>query len=426
MHRGPLGFVYIVDPGFRATRQIALGCQDRSIPFELYTSFIFNDRGAIAQATGALPRSMSQSVRRLLMRRHLPDLSTSHVTSQVWPETFRRVASTFPRGVRPNDLELYRYQDRLFEFFAARHMPAEAAVVYCTEGVALRVLERASQLGAFAMLEGTVHPDHLVSVLRPEYERLGLDFGGAFSDNWNRTKLEFSASDLIITQSEFAAGTFISHGIDRDKVLVVPLGVDLDTFYPDQRIERQSGRMKVLYVGSLSVRKGLPRLMEALSSVGGSFIELTVVGVLDDALAGYCRQQFKRLGERVRWIPGLSRRELVSLYREADVVVLPSICDSFGQSVLEAMACGTAVLVTDACGVSVTNGHDGVVVPAGDSEALAAALEAMASSDRRLLTDLGQSGAATARAHGWSVYRLKMTDAIVSELVAGRDASAHI
>jgi D-inositol-3-phosphate glycosyltransferase len=128
---------------------------------------------------------------------------------------------------------------------------------------------------------------------------------------------------------------------------------------------------------------------------------------MEEMLAEYCRQKFASLGNLIRWIPGLARRDLVEHYRNADVVVLPSLCDSFGQSVLEAMACGTTCIVTDACGVPVKNGHDGVVVASDQIEAFANAFEVLAT-DSSSLASLGVAAATTARAYGWDRYRVQM------------------
>jgi glycosyltransferase involved in cell wall biosynthesis len=263
------------------------------------------------------------------------------------------------------------------------------------------------------VLEGTVHPNHLANVLRQEYQRLRLPPVGLNRKWQKRLTAEIAAADAVITQSQFAARSYVRHGVDPSKVQVVPLGVDLDTFSPAQKALQRSGSLKVLYVGRLSVRKGVPCLLKAMELVDQSSIQLTMIGVLDEELTGYCNERLAKLGGRVRWIPGLARRDLVDHYRNADVAVLPSLCDSFGQSVLEAMGCGTPSIVSDACGAPVTDGQEGIVLPAGDPAALAGALDVLASRPD-VVRRLGGAAAKTALSFGWDRFRNEIIEVLRS------------
>jgi glycosyltransferase involved in cell wall biosynthesis len=274
-------------------------------------------------------------------------------------------------------------------------------------------------MGAVGILEGTVHPRYLADVMGREYSRLNLRPANTPTKWKERYAAEISQADVIVTQSQFAAATYMEHGVTPSKVVALPLGVDLDLFTPRHERAQRSDPFKVLYVGRLSARKGVPHLLTAMELIDSPSMELTLIGLMDEELRDYCRERFARLGNRVRWIPGLARRDLVDHYHNADVVVLPSLCDSFGQSVLEAMACGTAVVVSDACGVPVTHGKDGFVVSAGNSEALANALETLSRS-RDLVEQLGQGAAITAQNYGWEHFRKKMADMIKTAISATR------
>jgi glycosyltransferase involved in cell wall biosynthesis len=354
---------------------------------------------------------------RYLMRRNLPGLASKNVISLLLPEAVRRMERLVPRIFRPSHEDFVRYQNWLFEILAVRHMPSATRIVYSPEGAALRILRKASRKGAVSLLEGTVHPKHLVKILRPEYDRLQIN------DDWlskawvNKVEAEIAAADFVVTQSTFAAQTYVQNGVEASRLEVVPLGVDLEVFSPPAVDLSPSNSLRVLYVGQLSVRKGVPRLLEAMEEIGNPLVNLTLIGLLDDELVPFFKVKFRALRDRVKWIPGLSRSDLVVHYQSADVVVLASLCDSFGQSVLESMACGTPGIVSDACGVPVKHGQDGIVVPAGDTEALARSLEQLAS-NRGMLSHLGQSATRTARMYGWDRYRLQMVELLSAKMSA--------
>jgi glycosyltransferase involved in cell wall biosynthesis len=84
------------------------------------------------------------------------------------------------------------------------------------------------------------------------------------------------------------------------------------------------------------------------------------------------------------------------------------------------MACGAAGLVSDACGVPVMHGKDGLVVAAADTAALAHALATLAT-QRDLVLKLGTAAAATARGYGWDRFRRHMVEVLRSAWGVSRD-----
>jgi glycosyltransferase involved in cell wall biosynthesis len=83
------------------------------------------------------------------------------------------------------------------------------------------------------------------------------------------------------------------------------------------------------------------------------------------------------------------------------------------------MACGKAVVLTDACGAPVTDGKDGMVVGAGDTEALAVTLLLLAAK-RDLVADLGNAAAKTAQRYGWGSFRARMAELLQGALAEPR------
>ena len=105
-----------------------------------------------------------------------------------------------------------------------------------------------------------------------------------------------------------------------------------------------------------------------------------------------------------RHTPRLARCDLPPIYRSASVVVIPTLFEGLGMVVLEALACGVPVVVTR-CGPDqvVRDGIDGIVVPPGDAEALAEAIERLYA-DPELRSRMGRNARERAVAHNWDTY----------------------
>lgn len=212
----------------------------------------------------------------------------------------------------------------------------------------------------------------------------------------------------------------------RDRVRVVPLGVDLDRFSPDARARDplpDVPRPRVLFVGRLRHYKGLPVLSEALRRLAG--VHLLVVGdgpereAFDLALrrAG-CRERATLLGE-------VEDDILVQLMQTVDAAVLPSTssAEAFGLAIAEAQACGVPAVTTEVgtgTAQTIADGISGRVVPPNDPEALAQALrwciDPAAASARR----------AAARAHAEAnLGAARMVDAVCEAYADAAEVAAR-
>jgi glycosyltransferase involved in cell wall biosynthesis len=189
-------------------------------------------------------------------------------------------------------------------------------------------------------------------------------------------------------------------GIALDKLAVVPVGVDHEVFRPRPEVARVPGR--VLAMASADVPlKGLLPLLEAIAKLRTRRdVELVVVN--KPRQKSEVPATIKRLGLAgvVRFVHGITEEELVRLYAEAEVAVVPSLYEGFSLPAVQAMACGLPLVATTAGALPEVIGRDGehgLLVAPGDSEALAAALDrALADADlRRSLAEAARTRAVT-------------------------------
>jgi glycosyltransferase involved in cell wall biosynthesis len=157
---------------------------------------------------------------------------------------------------------------------------------------------------------------------------------------------------------------------------VLPLGADVGAFRvtPAARDARAArilggGRLRVLYVGALSFRKGLLDLLRAAELLRNDSVEFTLVG----PRMAESERLLAKAGANVRLLAKRPQAELPEAYAAADLFVFPTIEDGFGMVLTQAKAAGLPILTTENCAGSdlVTDGRDGWIVPIRDAEALA-------------------------------------------------------
>lgn len=153
-----------------------------------------------------------------------------------------------------------------------------------------------------------------------------------------RIEAELSLCDVVLTPSTLVSGQMLSNGVSKDKLVQVPYGVSLSAFTSElTRSERSSSRPQILYVGQISLRKGIPFLIEAVRNVP---IDLQLIGPLVDS------RLIERLPSNVHYSGARSTTEVAVAMANADAFVLPSVEDACALVVAEAAAAGLPVITT--------------------------------------------------------------------------------
>lgn len=182
--------------------------------------------------------------------------------------------------------------------------------------------------------------------------------------------------------------------IKRSSINVQPYPIDTTHFSPGKS-ERQS-IPAVMQVGRLEKRKGTDLLVRAMSKVWQRFPETDVYLLGNEA--ELTREQLLELvparhRERVIFPGFVAHEVLPNYYRNASVYVTPTQYETFGYTVLEAMACGKPVVASDVGAIHelVENGETGLLVPFGDVESLATSIESILADPKRA-TEMGIAG----------------------------------
>lgn len=211
-----------------------------------------------------------------------------------------------------------------------------------------------------------------------------------------------SGGGNVIVPSQAFVEECVAMGIPRGRVVQLPRGVDLSKFSPAQRrpgvwqgLGAPEGPV-IAYLGRVSREKGLEALADAFERLLHEHPD-AVLGVIGD---GPWLKPFQdRLAHtgRAVFTGEIKGTALAQALASADVFAFPSTTDTFGNAVLEAMACGVPAVVTDQGGPKeiVQAGVSGLVVAGGDTAALADALSALLANPA-MREKLGRGGVARA------------------------------
>jgi glycosyltransferase involved in cell wall biosynthesis len=213
---------------------------------------------------------------------------------------------------------------------------------------------------------------------------------------------EYAQADAVTVPSDFVKGTFVAEGVPAEKVYVVPYGVNLAEFEP-VGVPPTDGTFRIVFVGQVSLRKGIPTLLEAFHRFPHPRKELVIVGGVQES-ARPVIARFDLTG--VQFVGTVPRPEVKRYLSTSHVMTLPSIEEGLALVQAQALACGCPVVATPNTGSEnlFTNGVEGLIVPPRDPAALVAAWTRLADEPETLAA---MRVAALSRAQavgGWKNY----------------------
>jgi glycosyltransferase involved in cell wall biosynthesis len=200
--------------------------------------------------------------------------------------------------------------------------------------------------------------------------------------------------DAFISPSRFLAASYLKAGVPLTKMRVVWYGMDVDRFANLIKTPRD-GRVRFTFIGYFGEHKGIQSLLDALHHLGDPRrYRVNLVG------EGHLREPVERrlqalpFASSVRFWGKIDNRAINSVFRETDVLILPSIWpENQPVSITEAMAARTPVIASDMGGIPelIEDGANGYLYPAGDATALAERMRRFLD-DSSAIDRLGASG----------------------------------
>jgi glycosyltransferase involved in cell wall biosynthesis len=227
-----------------------------------------------------------------------------------------------------------------------------------------------------------------------------------------RKDKELQLADEIYVASSFTASTLKDYPGQLKEIKVIPYGFPPAGPARDYSFDPQKRKLKLLFVGGLSQRKGIADLLSAVENLKDE-VELTIVGkksvlncpALDLAVTKH------------RWIASLPHQEVLKLMREHDVLVFPSLFEGFGLVITEAMSQGTPVITTEhtAGPDLIVHNENGWLVKAGSTSELQKSIEYVLNHPESI-AKAGTNAMKTAEKRPWHVYSNELAAAVTKQL----------
>lgn len=352
-------------------------------------------------ARGHLSRIYSTFPWRRLQREGVP---REKVETFPWVQTPQVLLGR--RNLLPPRLkEAFAYRSATtFDRWMSMRIPSCDALI-ALSGAALETAKKVQGRGGKYICDrGSTHRTFQFNILREEHRLWNQPYTVDEAREEAREELIYQQADAIVVPSQMARRSFLEYGHDPARVHAIPYGVRLERFSKVGDPPRgDAARFEVLFVGAVSLRKGVPYLLEAFSRLRHPHKRLRVIGGVApefQALLAKLPQQ------QVEFLGSLPQPELVGYMSRSHVMVLPSIEEGLALVQGQALACGCPVIASEATGSEdlFTDGVEGFIVPIRSIDALVDRMQQMV--DDPAMRDR-MSVAALARVQkigGWHEY----------------------
>jgi starch synthase len=258
-----------------------------------------------------------------------------------------------------------------------------------------------SRGGRFICDRGSTHHRFQEEVIAHEFRRWQVKHQPEAPGVIERDEAIYALADAITVPSSAARRSFLEKGLPAEKVHVIPYGVRLEQF--QKTADPPANSFELLFAGQVSLRKGIPYLLQAFARLNHPRKHLTVVGTVQD----HIQPVLEHLStDHVTFLGSIPQPELIERMGRSHALILPSVEEGLALVLAQAMACQCPVVATQATGAEdlFTDGVEGYIVPDRNITALTERLQRLA--DDPTLRDR-MAAAALARVKtlgGWNQY----------------------
>jgi len=394
-----------VHRGARDGYQVARALQEAGLLETLVTDLYWPaDRKTAQRIENIAPRKASTALR----CRHAEGLPSAAVET-CWMSGLSSLAASKSRWLPFNlNREATRWCDRNLGHKAGRIATEKGAAILSYSYYAHTAFSNLTDATPRILFQLHPHPQSVRSILQEE-RRLHPECASSLDKEWELALPESDFKRLVdevgmaqhwIVASHFTRQTLLDAGIPKEGIAVIPYGTKINDF--SWKREPFSQRpLRLLFVGTLTQRKGIKYLIQALELLPPGRVELTVCGRPVDDLAIFRESRIP-----IQVYPAISAPGLQDAYRVADVFVFPSLVEGFGHVLLEAMANGLPIISTERTAAPdlIEHGREGFIIRAGNAGDLAVHIEEFLRQPA-LVATMGEAARRRAEYFTWSRFR---------------------
>lgn len=300
------------------------------------------------------------------------------------------------------DVEPRKRTISLVDIFAARNI-VDTTVLLTLPHFQRTIRAQKRRGGTVSIYAAAAHPKTNQEILNKEKELLSLDnvTSAPIIENHG-----LDSADYVLTLSPFSRSSYLQNGFSKNEVFNVgPLGIDTSiyNFTPANKNE-----FVVAYVANTTILKGLHYLLDAWENFDHDNARLVICGKLPSQLVDLYKKRINA-DDRIEWRGFVDDPREV--YNEASVLVMPSLTEGGPPKVvLEAMASGVPVIVTEHCDTNIVKRNSGFIVPIRKPEAINERLEQLAGNES-LLRKMGMEARKIAELYNWENFEKRVANA---------------
>ena len=352
------------------------------------------------------PGSMLEKYLKLSIHRAL-DETLAKCTTQLWgPELFGKAAQSLGwRGER-----LMRVRSRWFQKLVPNRAIAASDAVIGFDTSSWILARRSQEHGKPFILDRTAIHRATRATILATLNPSGTGVPAATpKPNGVQDELEskeFALASKVVVASRFTERSLLDAGVAAEKIEVIPYGVNERWFSEGGKHVRSAGKPIFLFVGNITIEKGIGVLLTAWRQLRATNAELWLAG---DG-AGEVLSMAEGV-EGVRVLGKLGPDALREVYLKASAFVFPTFFDGFGLVLLEAMASGLPIIATPNCAAPdlIMDGEAGRIFPVGDSASLCSAMEDVCLNLPAWIRK-GDAAREIARSYLWEAYGSRYAD----------------
>lgn len=354
-----------------------------------------------------------------LARRDFGDIEGAVISGAFFREAIRLVGSRFGFSYLIKHEVGYACIDNIYiatDKFAAAYVKRHAnelSAVYCYEDCALETFRAAKALGICCIYELPIgywrehrRLNKQEITLLPEWRSTWIS--DCDSDlKLARKDSELALADRIVVASQYTKKTLSNYPGSLAAIQVIPYGCPAPVPAARNPAVIDSGKLKVLYVGGLSQRKGLSYLIDALQLLSDK-IDFAYIG------SGNALSLIERKLPSANYLGTMPHSDVLASMRQYDVLVFPSLFEGFGMVITEAMSQGMVVIATDHTALpDIANASSSICIPIRDSHAIKEALEFLIA-DPDKLKQLSVAALEQAQRYQWKDYERRIVKSVTA------------
>ncbi|SIN91760.1 Glycosyltransferase Family 4 [Singulisphaera sp. GP187] len=397
--------------------QAVIGLAQANLLHSFHTAYYYRGVGRLGTLASRVAPERFARLQRTLARRFDPKIPGAQVRASWGYDVALRFEEQLARRGHRARSGVARWRTERFDRQLARALPRhrpDAALIFSDVG-SQYTLPRCRELGIrsiLSMVHGDVREEQQVlereAETAPDFFRIYLGDGSldleALAWLHDRRLRDIDLADRILVPSDHIAETLIRYGTNRDKIAVIPYAADTHHFRPDPA-KRHDESCTFLFAGGITQRKGIKYLLEAWRRIRRPGWRLQLLGGLPSdpgPLVDYL--------DEVEVLGRVSHAEMPARMAAADVFVFPSLFEGSAVVTYEALACGLASVVTPDAGSVVRDGVEGLIVPPGNVERLAEAMEQLGLDPNRR-EQMSVAARTRAESFDWPRYHSAVTGA---------------